>query len=162
MGLWTLPFPLAHSPYHWHTRKLGKLEPLGAELMFPLTRGWRDGPSLGLEEGCSSGLRSPSLHRPQEAPFPCVGFTEAPQFQAPRGGLFGWLVSWKVRGVWAQPAQPLSAEGARGRAFSPSVTHRSPLRGWSWDVQWSQVWGASHLLIWTGWETLNPLSCLSS
>ena len=78
MGLWTLPFPLTCSPYHWHTRKLGKLQPLGAELMLPLTRGWRDGPSLGPEEGCSSGLRSPSLRRPQEAPFPCVGFTEAP------------------------------------------------------------------------------------
>ena len=78
MGLWTLPFPLARSPYHWHTRKLWKLEPLGAEFIFPLTRSRLNDPSVGPEEGCSSGLRRPSLRRRQEAPFPCVGFTEAP------------------------------------------------------------------------------------
>ena len=120
-GLCLFPKPALHITGCGHTRKLWKLEPRGAELMFP---------SQGVGVRSLSGPGGRLLLWPQEtqpgspsgSPFPLCGFHRSPLSSTSRGGLFGWLVSWKVRWVWAQPAQPLSAPGG---AVGPSAP-RSP------------------------------------
>lgn len=136
MGLWTPPFP-GRSPYHWHTRKPWKLEPLGAELMFPLTRSRLNDPSVGGGRLTPLASGDPACVRSQEAPFPVCGF-QTPS--VPGSSRWSLRVTCLLEGQMGL-GSACSAPGGMIMPFSPSVTHPVSTLGLELRCAVSQAWG---------------------